>query len=697
MTAGNRWVAFDVGGTFVDVLSFDLRTGRVATTKHRSSPRMGAESVRVGLQDHLARVGADVADVSRLAHGTTLVTNLLVEGKAARVGVLTTRGFRDLLEIGRMRRPSLYDLNEDKTPPLATRLCRYEVIERLDARGNVLTALNEDDVVAAIEPLRSQGVEAVAVCFLHSYANPAHEQRAAALLERAGFSVSLSAEVSAEYGEFERFSTAVINATAVPPVQRYMRELERSLVRLNLDAPLQIMQSNGGVISAKVAGRFPVRLASSGPAAGVKGAAILAARAGCSNIVTFDMGGTSTDVGLVADGEAAYASEQYISGHPLRTVGIDIRSIGAGGGSLARLDRTGSLRVGPESAGADPGPACYGWGGTQPTVADADLVLGYLNPERFCGGQLTLSTDSAIDAIETHIARPRRVSVDDAAVGILRVCVTNMVGAVRNVTMERGHDPRDFVLVAYGGAGPVHATFVAEELHIPRVVILRDPGLLSAKGLLLTNYRVDVYRTHVAPLDEVDCDALSAVFAKLEDEARTQLSSSVVGPPNIRVRRVLELCYEGQESALPIDVKASSITQADLDDLGRQLDTRFRSLFGFVPSGRRPQILHVRVFAEHDLGADRLLEANGRSPSERQETKPARSRDVRFPGDAGRIEVAVYDRDDLGLDGSLQGPAIIEEDYTSTVVGPGQSCRLDATGNLHIYVDRVAVNAGQEG
>ena len=237
MTAGNRWVAFDVGGTFVDVLSFDLRTGRVATTKHRSSPRMGAESVRVGLQDHLARVGADVADVSRLAHGTTLVTNLLVEGKAARVGVLTTRGFRDLLEIGRMRRPSLYDLNEDKTPPLATRLCRYEVIERLDARGNVLTALNEDDVVAAIEPLRSQGVEAVAVCFLHSYANPAHEQRAAALLERAGFSVSLSAEVSAEYGEFERFSTAVINATAVPPVQRYMRELERSLVRLNLDAP----------------------------------------------------------------------------------------------------------------------------------------------------------------------------------------------------------------------------------------------------------------------------------------------------------------------------------------------------------------------------------------------------------------------------------------------------------------------------
>lgn len=683
------WLAFDVGGTFVDVLSFDLQTGRIDTTKYRSSRQAAADSVRAGLMDHLTSMQAQPRQSARLAHGTTLVTNLLVEGAGAKVGVVTTRGFRDVLEIGRMRRPSLYDLSVDKPSPLADRPSRLEVTERIDACGNVITPLKEDEVIAAIDAFRAQGVEAVAVCFLHSYANPAHEQRAARLLEDAGFSVSLSSEVSAEYGEFERFSTAVINVLTVPAVRNYLRELRGSLQRLDIDVPLQIMQSNGGVISGEIASRFPVRLASSGPAAGVTGAAILAARAGCAKLVTFDMGGTSTDVGLVTDGEVAYTSEHEINGYSVRTVGIDIRSIGAGGGSLAVLDRTGSLRVGPASAGADPGPACYGWGGSQPTVADADLILGYLNAERFCGGRMTLRTDLAMQAIESNIARPRGVSVDDAAIGILRVCVTNMVGAVRNITMQQGHDPRDFVLVAYGGAGPVHATFVATELQIPRVLILRDSGLLSAKGLLLTNYRVDVYRTHVKALDEIDCAALNELFAELECTAVAQLSASIVGRTDIRVRRILELCYEGQQSAVPIDVDAFPVRAEVLTSLSERLGTRFRELFGFVPVGRRPQILHVRVFAEHDLGVQRLLEASGveaRGPGRRVAPKPASRREVLYPGASGRIEVPIYEREQLLLGDSIHGPAIVEEDYTNTVIAPGQRCHVDDHGNLHIEV-----------
>jgi N-methylhydantoinase A len=683
------WLAFDVGGTFVDVLSFDLQTGRIGTTKYRSSRQAAADSVRAGLTDHLTSMRAQARQSARLVHGTTLVTNLLVERAGARVGVITTRGFRDVLEIGRMRRPSLYDLNADKPAVLAERPCRLEVTERIDGRGNVITALKEDEVMAAIEILRARGVEAVAVCFLHSYANPVHEQRAAKMLEDAGFPVSLSSEVSAEFGEFERFSTAVINVLTVPAVRNYLDKLRGSLQRLDIDVPLQIMQSNGGVISGDVAARFPVRLASSGPAAGVTGAAVLAARAGCAKLITFDMGGTSTDVGLVAGGEVAYASEHEVSGYPVRTVGIDIRSIGAGGGSLAVLDRTGSLRVGPASAGAEPGPACYGWGGSRPTVADADLVLGYLNEQRFCGGRMTLRRDLAAQAIETHISGPRGVSVDDAAIGILRVCVTNMVGAVRNITMQQGHDPRDFVLVAYGGAGPVHATFVASELQIPQVLVLRDSGLLSAKGLLLTNYRVDVYRTYVKTIDEVDCAALNALFIELEGRAVAELSASVVGRTNIRVRRILELCYEGQQSAVPVDVDALPVRHADLSTLRERLDTRFRELFGFVPVGRRPQIMHVRVFAEHDLDVQRMLEAKGLDtprPGREREPKPAGLRKVLYPGTAGRIQVPVYEHDELIVGDGIQGPAIVEEDYTNTVIGPGQRCRVDDHGNLHIDV-----------
>ena len=429
-------------------------------------------------------------------------------------------------------------------------------------------------------------MKAIAVCFLHSYANPGHEQRAAELLRELGASVCLSSEVSAEYGEFERFSTAVINAMSMPQVGHYFEELEGCLRDLGIGVPLQVMQSNGGVISPEVAARYPVRLAGSGPAAGVAGAARLAVHAGIPRIVTFDMGGTSTDVGLAVDGEVAYASEYHVQGYPVRSVGIDIRSIGAGSGSLAMLDRMGSLRVGPKSAGAEPGPACNGWGGSRPTVTDADLVLGFLSAGRFCGGHMSLREDLAVNAIETHIAGPCGVTVHEAAVWILRVAVTNMVGAVRNITMQQGYDPRGLRTGRLRGrrAGARHVRG-GRAARIPKVLILRDSGLLSAKGLLLTQYRVDVQRTYAKVLDEVDRAELTRLFEALEESAVAQLSTGISAHPAIRVRRILEACYEGQQSAVPIDVAAFPVTQQELTALPKRLDEKFRGLFGFVPSG----------------------------------------------------------------------------------------------------------------
>ena len=685
------WVGFDVGGTFVDIFAFDTETGEIRTMKRRSSRREAAASVERGLSDLLSEIGGTAADVRRLAHGTTLVTNILVERAGAKVGVITTKGFRDLLEIGRMRRPSLYDLSKDKPSPLAGRRARVEVAERIDARGRVLKPLKAKDAERALRQLKKEGIEAVAVCFLHAYANPAHECAAGKVAERLGLPVSLSSEVSAEYGEYERFATAVMNSYVMPAVKRYLRELESGVRTLAIPATVEVMQSNGGVIEADVAGRFPVRLASSGPAAGVIGASILAAEMGRSKLITLDMGGTSTDVSVVVDGHPAYSSEHDLDGYPVRAVGIDIRSIGAGGGSLARLDRTGSLRVGPESAGAEPGPACYGWGGTEPTVTDADLVLGYLNAERFCGGRVRLDDARARQALHDSIAGRRQVAVEEAALGMLRVCITNMVGAVRNITTERGYDPRDFTLVAFGGAGPVHASFVAAELNIPEVLVLRDPGLLSAKGLLLTNYRADVYRTHVHPLLEVDCAQLSRRISELERAAIQQLPPERRDSGALRIRRILELCYEGQQNAVPIELEDVPVKPASLPAIAERLNRKFQSIFGFIPRGRRPQILHVRVFAESVVDIGRLVGRKLNGGGVKTQPVALEQRDAIFPiGRTGRIRTPVYDRDALPPGVALDGPLIVEERFSNTVVGPGQRLKVDDFGNLVIAVGGTA-------
>ncbi|MGH7428376.1 MAG: hydantoinase/oxoprolinase family protein, partial [Candidatus Methylomirabilaceae bacterium] len=577
------WIGFDVGGTFIDFFAQETQSGEFVMLKVPSSRHRLAEAIAAGIHRLLHATGIRLDQVSRIVHGTTVVTNQLVERKGSRVGVLATAGFRDVLEIGRMRRPSLYDLYMDKPPPLAPRNLCLEVIERVTAGGQVQVPLDVVGAKAVLEELRRRGAEVVAICLLNSYANPVHEEALTMLCREAGFLYSLSARVSAEYGEYERWSTAVVNSYVMPQTAGYLRHLAGAVDALGITCPLEIMQSNGGVIRGEVAAAFPVRLVASGPAAGVAGATVLATQAGYRDLTTLDMGGTSTDVSLVVDGRPIYSSESLVDGYPVRTLGIDIRSIGAGGGSLATLDRMGALQVGPESAGSEPGPVCYAAGGIQPTVTDADLILGYLNPQRFCGGERPLDVSAARQAMEQQIAAPLGVSVEEAAVGILEVATTNMVGAVRKITTERGHDPRDFTLVAFGGAGPVHAGLIARELSIPRVLILNQPGLLSANGLLLSDYRTDAYRTFVGRLDTLDPMALEAAFVQIEAQGMEQLFAAQGQVSEFHLTRIVEMCFEGQQHVIPIVADERPIGAEHLVSLGDTLDRRFQEIYGFLP------------------------------------------------------------------------------------------------------------------
>jgi N-methylhydantoinase A len=680
------WIGFDVGGTFVDILAIDTVTAEIHVLKQPSSRVEPAKAVSAGLQTLFRDFGVKAGDVARLAHGTTLVTNQLVEHAGAKVGVVTTKGFRDVLEIGRMRRPSLYDLSREKVSPLVGRQARVEVNERIDAEGTVIRPLDESEFMGATAQLIAGGSESIAICFLHSYVNPEHEEAAGRLLERAAIPYSISSKVSAEYGEYERFTTAVVNSYVMPALDKYIDEVADELDAIGVRVPLQIMQSNGGVVPASTAREFPARLINSGPSAGVNGATILASRASRKNLITLDMGGTSTDVSLVVASEPAYVTEQEVEGYPVRAVGTDIRSIGAGGGSIARLDRVGSLQLGPDSAGANPGPACYDLGGTYPTVTDVDLVLGYLDPLRFCAGRQSIDVQLAEDALEQHVAGPRGVTVDQAAVGILKVCITNIVGAVRNITTEQGYDPRDFTLVAFGGAGPIHASLVAKELDIPEVLVLQDPGLLSAKGLLLSNYRCDTYRTYIQPLLDADCDKLTSLFDRLEVEAREQLGGVGVSAKSVAVRRILELCYEGQQYVVPVTVGTSPITREILPEIAQRFDQAFQRLYGFIPKQRNPQILHARVFVEVALDVERILESNDqRLPSLTIGLDALRTeRSILLPDWECRRSVPVYDRNKLAPSACFDGPCIIEEDYSNTIVCDGQRVRVDSVGNLLI-------------
>lgn len=678
-------IGFDVGGTFTDFVLQNRATRRVHSFKLPSTPHDPSLAIEEGLSRLLALHGADAAGVVRLGHGTTVATNLIIERKGARTGLLTTRGFRDALEIGRQTRPHLYDHRVTRPPPLVPRADRIEVAERVGADGTVIVPLDEAGVEKAARRFAAVGVEAVAVCFLHSYRFPSHERRARAILERAlpGVYVSLSSDVLPEFREYERLSTTVLNAAVGPRMGGYLDRFLASARRLGIAAEPQTVHSNGGLMSPAAVRERPVRTCLSGPAAGVIGSAEIGRLAGFPDLVTFDVGGTSTDVSLIDGGRPLFTSERLVAGYPVKTPMVDIHVIGAGGGSIARIDAAGALKVGPDSAGAAPGPAAYGRGGTEPTITDANICLGRLDPAALLGGRLAVDAEAARAAIR-RVAEPLGLTLEAAAHGILRIANAAMGRAIRSISTERGHDARRFALFAYGGAGPLHAAELAADCGIRTVLVPPEPGTLCARGILLSNIGMDFVRSAMERIDADSWPTLGALFAELREEASGWLAREGIAPADRAFHRSIEARYEGQNFEIPVPAD-------DLDSLGPEgFAERFRAVHrrthGYDVAGRAVEAVNLRLQAVGRVEKSALSPP----PSGTAVPTPRARRPVYAGPSAGWVDTPVYDRASLPAGLSLAGPCVVEEMSATTLVLPGQSLRVDPLGILVIAVPAAA-------
>jgi N-methylhydantoinase A len=673
-------VGVDVGGTFTDFCLVDQRTGRLTVFKRPSTPHDQSEGIAAGLRDLLAREGLTASAVAFLAHGTTVATNALLELRVAPVGLLTTEGFRDVLELGRQIRPDIYDLSADKPRLLVPGPWRLEVAERTGPRGEALTPLDEAGARAAIRRLRHEGAGAIAVCLLHSYANPAHERRLRELIaeEHPAAYVSLSSEVMPEFREFERWSSAVLNSALGPVIRTYLRGFAARVETLGVPAAPRIMRSNGGVMSPGEAEALPISLLLSGPAAGVVGAVHVARQAGFDDVITFDMGGTSTDVSLVQGGHLGVGRVRKLGGYDVKQPMIDVHSIGAGGGSIARVDAGGFIHVGPESAGAAPGPACYGLGGELPAVTDANLVTGRLGPAGLLGGAMALQPEPAARAVAKNVAERLGLSTVDAALGILAVVNASMLGAIRRISVERGHDPRGFTLVAFGGAGPLHAAELARALDIPTVLVPQYPGVLSALGLLVSDVRTEFSATRIAETRALAAADLEAVFGPLEARARAWLEREGIPAPRRRLVRALDMRYIGQNHELTVTLAATPGRPAATADVERRFGDLHRRVYGHGEAAPT-EVIAFRVVAIGRIPRPRL----------RPPAAPARPRGAGgtrrvWLGPGRPVSCAVVPREALHHGARVAGPAIVEQMDATTLVLDGQVARLDRWGNLVI-------------
>ena len=692
-------VGIDIGGTFTDLIAFDERTGALSIGKVLTTPSEPAAGVQTGLAETLANAGEGPEAVGGIIHGTTLVTNALIERKGATTALLTTKGFRDAIEIRREGRYDLYDIFLEMPPPLAPRRRRLEVDERILADGSIYKPLDLAQVPALVARLRELGVEAVAVSLLHSYRNPEHERAlGAALAEQAPeLIVSLSSDVVAEIHEYERASTALANVYVRPLVERYLHDLEARLRDGGMgDVPLLIMLSSGGTATVDTARRFPIRLIESGPAAGALAASHYGTLTGRPDLLSFDMGGTTAKACLIDDGEPLVAPDFEVarvyrfkrgSGLPVRVPVIEMIEIGAGGGSIARVDSLGLLKVGPDSAGAEPGPACYGRGGTEPTVTDADLVLGYLDPGFFLGGRMSLDLAAAKEAIAPLAAR-LNMDVTAAAWGIHQVVNENMAGAARIHAVERGKDPRSRALFGFGGAGPVHAYRVAEILRSPELIVPLGAGVTSALGFLVAPLAFDYVRSYPAPLDALDWARINAILDEMVAEGAATLAESGVPRNALTIRRTADLRYRGQGHEVAVPVPDGELGPDSLAALEGNFDTVYRHLYGrvaegvsleavswrVVVSGPRPSIdLRARP-ADGDAGSD----ANAARKGERA---------IYLPEQGDYATVPIYDRYRLGPGATFAGPAIIEERESTTIFGGGRAT-IDEFRNLVVAMPK---------
>jgi N-methylhydantoinase A len=667
-------VGIDVGGTFTDIAAWDAANRRLISFKLPSTPPQLAEGVLAAL----SQLGKHNPDrrLGDVIHATTAATNAILEGRGADTALVTTAGFRDVLEIGRQSRFDLYHPRDPDRPlPLIPRNRRFEVAERVTIKGEVVRPLTVQEITRSVAQVKASGASAVAVCLLHSYGFPDHERLLAEALRNVFEYVSISSEINAEFREYERTNTTVVNAMLMPLVGRYIDHLETKLGAHKLCGRLHIVQSNGGMMTSDTARRKPINSTISGPAAGVAAARSLLRQIGLPNAITFDMGGTSTDVCVINQGEATVTGERRIGGQPIRLSSVDIETIGAGGGSVAWIDSVGALKVGPQSAAASPGPACYGAGGTEATVTDANLVLGYLSPDAVWGGRIKVKPELAERAVAGFGAK-HGLSLLKAAEGIVEIANSNMLRALRLVSVQRGFDLRDFVLVAYGGAGPVHAGRIAQELNVSHIIAPALSGVFSAFGCLATDIRYDRVMTVFRKVDDMTLQAVEDLFAQVEADVLEELQDQGIARGSVGLQRSMDLRYVGQNYELELPL-GHTCNRSDPKRIREGFDRLHERMYKYVT--KQPvECVNVRLSAQVPGQATWPLLPEGQTGQALRGIRTAHFRET------GTVSLSVFDRDRLAAEEVVQGPAAIEDAWSTTLVYPGQTLRVDKYGNLHI-------------
>ena len=678
-------IGIDTGGTFTDLVLCELTSGKYTWHKLPTTTGDPARAVLDGIAEVLDLAGLPREAVGFLVLGTTLATNAVLEGKCARTGMITTAGFRDVIELARQRRPHYFNLDILKPTPPAARDCRIEVTGRIAQDGAEVTPLDENAVRHAVQVLRGKKVEAVAVCMLHAYANPAHERRTRELVSELWPEAYLctSSDVLPEFREFERFATTTVNASLMPVMDRYLERFERGVADLGIRVAPRVMQSNGGAVTPGAVRKLPVNTFFSGPAGGVVGCAGLGAELGIRDLITFDMGGTSTDVCLIRDGEPAKKDLREMGGFPVRTRTLDIHTIGAGGGSIAWVDAGGLLKVGPHSAGAHPGPAAYGRGGAKPTVTDANVVLGRLNPRALLGGRMAMHADRARKVLEDELVPALKVDLIRAAAGVVEIINVNMMGAVRVISVEQGTDPRDFTLVAFGGAGPLHAADVARNMGIRNVLVPPRPGLLSALGLLHADVRGDFSLTRLLVATAANVKALNGGFAQLRVRGDEWLAGEAGKGARAQYVWLMDMRYRGQNYELSLAVKDGRLAAQSLARLIAGYHRRHHAIYGYDMPEQPVEVVNLRLV----VTVARSAPTHERHAPAHTTVKDAvtEKRKVWFP-ETGFVTIPVYDRDRLPVNARFSGPAIVEQMDTTTVVPPRARVRSDRLGYLHMEV-----------
>jgi N-methylhydantoinase A len=680
-------MAADIGGTFTDIAAFDETTGTLQLGKALSTPSHLVEGINAGVE----KAGANYADTGLFLHGSTIAINTILERTGARTALVTTEGFRDIYEIGRINRPDSYNLFFQKHEPLVERALRFEVTERMYADGEVCIELDEDSVNRVADKLATLDIDATAILLLHCYRNPSHEIRVKEMLQTRfpDMFVSASHELSQEYREFERCSTVVANAYIGPKVDSYIQEILDQLKSSGFDGAFMVVQSTGGLYDAAQAQTHCIRMLESGPAAGVIGTKALCDAIDIQNAIAFDMGGTTAKAGVIYKGEPLTTGAALLGGYekalPVQIAMMDIFEVGTGGGSIARVGDEGGLHVGPQSAGAEPGPACYGLGGDMPTVTDANLLLGRLGADRFLGGEMALDEKAASDALQHAVAGKLEMDPTAAADGVLRIAVTAMSHAVKGVTTERGLDAGDFTLVAYGGAGPLHATAVAGELGIRKVIIPRVPGVFSAFGMLFSDLRYDFVRTWFTRLDDAPFDQIETVYAELEAEGRRSIANTSVNPDEITVARAADMRYVGQEHAVTVDLPISVFEKQDREAIKQHFDEMHELRYGTCAPLERAEIVSLRttvtgIMAKPPL--EKIAQGNASPP----DAASTGTRSAFFRESGAFSDTPTFDREALLAGNRISGPAMIEEHASTTILLPGDEMEVDAFGNLSIEV-----------